>query len=237
VLVRVRAAFICAGLLAASIAGCSSTASPPTTAAVSSPTASATCTADCPQTSTAFLDGKLTVRFPVPWSIGEDQSVEFSGGPVGTSDVHRLLFWMDILPVDPHGKVVSGVPQTAGGLLKWLRERPNLAVTIPRATTIGAARMAAQVVDISIPGDAKSEDPSCPGAVCVAFLTWPGAGTFLYGIGPPTTVRLYVSNVVVDGKPHLFAVAIEAKDAADLSTFEPVAEQAIDSFTGPIVAA
>jgi hypothetical protein len=185
-------------------------------------------------TTTVFLGGQLKVTFDVTWKSDEDQTSEFSGAPPGTSDIHRLLFWMDILPTDAHGQVVTGVAHTASGLITWLSHRANLSVTPAHRTTIGAADWPAQVVDISISDDATNEDPGCPGTVCVQLLTWPNAGPNRYGFGEQGTLRLYLADVDYAGGRHLFAVAIEAKDKTELDAFAPTAQKVIASMTGPI---
>jgi hypothetical protein len=225
------------------VAGCGNSghvASPPATApAISTGSSTPTCTPpSCipagPYTTRSFLGGQLGVTFDVPWQSGEDQDAEFSGAPPGTSDIHRLLFWMDILPTDTHGQVATGVPHTASGLITWLSHRANLDVTAAHHTTIGVAKLPAQVVDISISHDAKSEDPGCPSNACVLFLTWPNAGPNLYGIQEPNVVRLYVADINYAGDKHLFAIAIEAKDKAELDAFASTAQKVIASMTGPV---
>jgi hypothetical protein len=186
-------------------------------------------------TTKAFLEGQLTVTFDVPWQSAEDQAAEFSGAPPGTSDIHRLLFWMDILPTDANGKVVAGVPHTADGLLTWLAHRANIDAGAVQDSTIGAAELPAHVIDIAVAPDAKNEDPAgCPTTACIQFLTWPDAGTNVYGIGTPNVVRLSVADVSYGGRKHLFAIAIEARDRAELDAFSSTAQKVIASMTGPI---
>ena len=194
----------------------------------------AVCIAPGDFTTSGFLDGQLTVTVPEPWESGEDQTAEFSGAPVGASSQHRLLFWMDILPVDPAAQLVTDVPLTAAGMVSWLDKRPNLQVSDDHQTTVGAAHLPATVVDIAIAPDAENEDKGCPGPPCVGILTWPDGGTNIYGIGVPAVVRLYLSDVVYDGTSHLFAIAIEAASTADLESFAPVATVVIDSATAPL---
>lgn len=213
------------------------TVAPAVSAAVSPPAA---CSPSCPagtHTSTSFLDGRLAVTYPVPWRVGEDQSVEYSGAPEAPSGAHRLLFWIDIIPVNPRGRTVSGVPATSTGFIRWLSSRPNIAVSAAHPSTVGAAGVPARFVDVAISPSAANEDPGCPTTACVQFLTWPNAAPNIYGIAGPNVVRLYLADVRVDGAAHLLAAAIEAGDADDLNTFAPVATQVIRSATGPFTKA
>jgi hypothetical protein len=237
-----RLAVTAAAMLLIGGCGANSGAGPPATTTPAAPTSRSTvtclppaCIPPGPYTTRAFLGGQLQVTFDVTWQSGEDQRAEFSGAPPGTSDVHRLLFWMDILPTDTHGRVVTSVAHTASGFITWLSHRANLDVTATKRTTIGAAELPAQVVDISISRDAKNEDPGgCPSRACVDFLTWPYAGRNVYGIGEPSAIRLYLADVNYAGSRHLFAVAIEAKDHTELDAFVPTAQHVIASMTGPI---
>ena len=82
-----------------------------------------------------FFDGHLTVTFDKPWESHEDQAVEFSVAPLGKWDIHRVLFWSDIYPVEMDNNHelhrVKGVPITTAGWLRWLETNPNLRVTAP----------------------------------------------------------------------------------------------------------
>ena len=211
-----------------------------TVAAVGSPASSASpcaavaCFPAGAYTTTGFLDGHLTVTVAEPWESGEDQVAEFSGAPAESSGQSRLLFWMDILPVDPAGHRVNGVPATAQAMAAWLAHRPNLSVTTAKRTTVGAARLPATVVDIGLAADAKNEDPGCPASACIGFLTWPNGGENVYGIARPAVVRLYLADVVYNRAKHLFAVAIEATSPAGLKDFVPIALPVINSATGPL---
>jgi hypothetical protein len=165
--------------LAMSLAACgggSSGTTPTTSTAASSlsPTGIRGCAPECAAggaepgtipageyTTQYFLDGKLTVTFDEPWQSTEDQGVEFSAWPsaAGSVNLHRVLFWSDILPVDPHGNVVTSIPNTSAGFLEWLRARPNVDVSDPQPATIGRDKLPAIVVEVAIAADADNEDP------------------------------------------------------------------------------
>ena len=198
-----------------------------------------------PYTTTGFLDGQLTVTYPSSWESHEDQGVEFSSAPQGKWHIHRVLFWDDIKPLvadlrHPYGHTVSGVRNTVGGWLQWLRLNPALAVSTPRSSTIGQMAIPASYVDIAIAPGAANEDPYCAKhlhTTCVALLTWPHAGGNIYSWADPAVLRLYLADVTYGGKQHLLAVAVEGRNSADLKAFLPEAEQVIASARAPVTAA
>lgn len=101
-----------------------------------------------PDTAAGFLDGHLTVTYEVRWESHEDQGAEFSPAPAGEWEVHRVLFWDDILPWD-NGRVVTSVPHTAAEWVDWLRSNPLLSVTSPLHATITRMGLPATYVDIT----------------------------------------------------------------------------------------
>ncbi|MDQ0904361.1 hypothetical protein QFZ22_000346 [Streptomyces canus] len=181
-----------------------------------------------------FFNGQLTVTFTRGWESHEDQPVEFSVAPEGSWDLHRVLFWSDLIPVGKDRKRAAGVASTASELVAWLRTRPNLQVSKPRSTVIGTAALPAKAVDIAISSTAVNEASDCPVRACVDFLTWPNAGDNVYGIAEPSVLRLYLSDVRYGGKNHLLAIGIEGRDQADLKEFLPDAERLIASAQAPI---
>ncbi len=190
-----------------------------------------------PYTTVGFLDGQLTVTYPDRWESHEDQGVEFSSAPLGEFDIHRVLFWSDILPWvadarHPDGRRVQGVPNTASGWFAWLSSHPDLHVSAPRSATIGRMQLPAAYVDIAVrPGTIGFDD----GAVVV--LSWPNAGGNVYSFGGSFMLRLYLSDVTYGGKDHLLAIAIEGQDRADLEAFSRSAQPVIASADAPIGAA
>jgi hypothetical protein len=196
-------------------------------------------------TTLAFLDAQLTVTYPSAWESHEDQGVEFSSAPKGMWDVHRVLFWDDILPwvadfKHPDGHQVPGVPNTTAGWLDWLQANAALRVSKPRSTTIGRMQLPANYVDIEIAPDAPNEDPYCEkkfDTVCVALVSWPNAGGNIYSFGAPAVLRLYLSDVTYGGQAHLLAIAVEGQSTADLKSFLPDAKHVIASAIAPVEAA
>ena len=242
------------------LAGCSTNTSntPPTTSTKSSataiessgtsPSAVRGCVPECSDgvvaagplpvgdyTIVYFLDGQLTVRYAEPWESTEDQGVEFASGPRGKSDVHRVVFWDDILPVDDHGHRVFGVPITAAGLLQWFKTDPTFHVSAPQPGTIGRD-IPATVIDLTIAPDAKNQDPGCPIDVCVFDFTWPNVSGAL-GTGGAEVLRLYLADVTYGGRTHLLVAAIQARTPEALRAFLPAAEQVIASARAPVTPA
>jgi hypothetical protein len=108
-----------------------------------------------------FLDAQLKVTYPSAWVSHEDQGVEFSSAPKGSWNVHRVLFWDDILPWvatydDPYGHGVDGVANTTAGWLEWLGSNPAFKLSKPREASIGQMRLPATYVDIAIAPDAPN---------------------------------------------------------------------------------
>ncbi|MGI5455689.1 hypothetical protein ACQEWB_21425 [Streptomyces sp. CA-249302] len=174
------------------------------------------------------------MTFTGRWESHEDQPVEFSVAPDGNWDLHRVLFWSDLIPVGKNRKPAAGVSSTASELVAWLRTRPNVRVSTPRSATIGTDSLPAEVVDITISSKAVNEASDCPVRACVDFLTWPNAGDNVYGLAEPAVLRLYLSDVRYGGKTHLFAIGIEGRDQADLKAFLPDAEHLIASAGAPV---
>jgi hypothetical protein len=234
-------------------AGCSakpatSSAPPPTSRSSTSTTPSAAATSagcefDCIPagvfTTSAFLGGHLTLTFDRTWQQGNDNKGSFTAAPDGQLDQRRLLFWTDILPVDVTNNVVDTVPHTAAGFLAWLSTRANLQVSGAHRTSIGKAHLPATVVDIAIADDATNEAPAqCGTMICVSIFGWHWSGIDeTYGIAGSVHVRLYLSDVTYNGGPHLFAVSIEAHDAADLAVFAPIALKVMASAQMPLTPA
>ncbi|WP_435229453.1 hypothetical protein [Streptomyces sp. Tue6028] len=190
-----------------------------------------------PYRTSHFFNGQLTVTFTGRWESHEDQPVEFSVAPDGSWDLHRVLFWSDLIPVGKDRQRAAGVPGTASRLVGWLRSRPNLQVSKPRSGTIGHGALPAEVVDIAISGKAVNEASDCPVRACADFLTWPNSGDNVYGIAEPAVLRLYLADVEYGGRSHLFAIGIEGRDQADLKVFLPEAEHLIASAHAPVSAA
>lgn len=248
-------------LSAVLVAGCGSSSSSsgsgnsgaPSRTPVATPTASAGipgCAPEClsggsdpgslpagPHRTSHFFNGQLTVTFTGRWESHEDQPVEFSVAPDGNWDLHRVLFWSDLIPVGKNHKRAAGVPSTASGLVAWLSTRPNLQVSKPRNGTIGTDALPAQVVDIALSSKAANEAADCPVRACVDFLTWPNSGDNVYGLAEPAVLRLYLSNIRYGGKSHLFAIGIEGRDQDDLKVFLPDAEHLIASAAAPVTPA
>ena len=186
-------------------------------------------------TTTYFLDGHLGLTFESGWASAEDQGVEFNAFPEGESDINRVLFWSDLIPVGPDGNVVDGIPNTTAGFLEWLAGRPGVELSQPTPATIGAAQIPALTVDMSVADDADNEDPGCPVDACIMPFTWVNAGPNVFcGTAQPWILRMYVSDVVYGGEQHTITVAIEASDQATLEAFLPRAERLIASATAPL---
>jgi len=103
-----------------------------------------------PYRTSHFFNGQLTVTFTGRRESHEDQPVEFSAAPDGSWDLHRVLFWSELIPVGKDRNRAVGVPSAASGLTAWLKTRPNLQVSKPRSGAIGTDALTAKLVDIAI---------------------------------------------------------------------------------------
>jgi len=175
-----------------------------------------------------------TASAGIPGCAPECLSGGVSVAPEGSWDLHRVLFWSDLVPVGKDRERAAGVPSTAPKLVAWLRSRPNLRVSEPRSGTIGTDALPAQVVDIAVSGKAVNEASDCPARACADFLTWPNSGDNVYGIAEPAVLRLYLSDVGYGGRTHLFAIGIEGRDQADLKALLPDAEKLIAGADAPV---
>ena len=83
----------------------------------------------------AFLPG-LTMSIPDGWNSTEQDAGEFNLNNPDFPD-SGLLFWRDVIPVEPDGTHITTVPSTVAGITDWLRADHQLVVTKPREVAIG----------------------------------------------------------------------------------------------------
>jgi hypothetical protein len=176
-----------------------------------------------------FFAGQMKLAFEAGWTGTEDSTGEFSAGK-GSNPEYRVVFWEDVYP-QKDGKQVKGVPSTARGLLGWLKADRNLHVTAPRTSVIGTD-LKAEVVDVSVSDRAVNDDPQCPAKACANFLGFP-QWSEPYGIGGKAVTRLYLADVKYGGEAHMFVVAVEGADKADLNARLPAAERLVGSVRVP----
>jgi hypothetical protein len=164
----------------------------------------------------AFLPG-LTLTIPGDWHSNEQDAGEFNvlNTRYGNSG---LFFWRDMIPTDPDGNHLAGVPSTPEALSDWFATNPNLTVTAPESVTIGRGIQATTFTFTTAPG-ARNADPGCPdyppgAAVCFGIFTDPVRWDGSWYTASAHATRLYLAAIGPDTSPHLLVVAV-------LGTIEP----------------
>ena len=190
----------------------------------------------------AFLPG-LTMYVPDGWNSTEQDAGEFNLNNPDFPD-SGLLFWRDVIPVEPDGTRLTTVPSTVDGITDWLGANPQLVVTDPVQANLGKGLHATTFV-VDVADGAVNMDPGCDkkptSPACFPLLTDPahwGDGAwwvsglhrtryYLADIGPATDRHLLVVAVVgstMDPGPH-----VAADPAAELLRFEKVVAPILDS--------
>ena len=103
----------------------------------------------------------LTVTIPGGWYSHEQDAGEFN---LLNTDYGQggLFFWRDMVPVDPDGNVIAGVPSTPEALTDWFTTNPNLTVTEPELVTIGRGIEATTFTFVTAPGARNTDPEGCP---------------------------------------------------------------------------
>lgn len=182
----------------------------------------------------AFIPG-LTITVPAGWQSDEQDAGEFNLFRTDHPN-DALKLWKDVAPVTSDGttKLIAGIPRTEAGLTGYLRGDPDFVVSKAAAATIAGGLPATTYV-VGVSKSAKFTDPGCPVFPhCADLLTDPDHwGPNVYGIGAPEVVRLYLATVGSGADAHLFVVALDAPDEAELARFTTVAEPIIASIHLP----
>ena len=184
----------------------------------------------------SFIPG-LTITLPAGWQSDEEDAGEFNLFRTDHPN-DALKLWKDVAPVTSDGTttLIAGVPRTAAGLSGYLRGNPDFIVSKAAETTIAGGLPATTYV-VGVSKTAKFTDPGCPVFPhCADLLTDPDHwGPNVYGIGAPEVVRLYLATVGSGADAHLFVVALDAPDDAELARFTTVAQPIISSIRLPAV--
>ena len=185
----------------------------------------------------AFIPG-LSITLPDGWRSNEQFAGEFNLIPAD-HPYDALKMWKDVAAVTSDGtaQLVPGIPRTPVGLTAYFQHDADLVVTKPATTTIGDGIPAITYV-VSVSTKAKFKDHGCPVFPhCADLLTDPAHwGANVYGIGAPEVVRLYLATVGSGGADgHLFAIALDAPNAAELDRLTDVAAPIIASIRLPPV--
>ena len=184
----------------------------------------------------SFTPG-LTITLPAGWQTDEQDAGEFNLVRTEHPD-DALKLWKDVAPVTSDGttKLIAGIPRTQAGLTGYLRGNPDFVVSKATDATIAGGLPATTYV-VGVSKTAKFTDPGCPVFPhCADLLTDPDHwGPNVYGIGAPEVVRLYLATVGSGADAHLFVVALDAPDEAELARFTAVAAPIIATIRLPAV--
>jgi len=160
----------------------------------------------------AFLPG-LTMAIPGGWTSTEQDAGEFN--LLHTSYPGGLYFWRDMVPVDPAGTVIAGIPSRPAALTEWFTSNP-LGVTAPESATIGHGIAATTFTFVTAPGAENMDPENCPpfppGAVptCFALFTDPAHwGSDSWWVASAHATRLYLASIGPEASPHLLVVAVQ----------------------------
>ena len=187
----------------------------------------------------AFLPG-LTVTIPGGWYSTEQDTGEFN---LLNADYGQggLFFWRDMVPVDPDGNVIAGVPSTPEALTDWFTTNPNLTVTEPESVTIGRGTEATTFTFVPGP-DARNADPEgCPNyppgaAVCFGIFTDPAHWGGSWWVASAHATRLYLASIGPDTSPHLLVIAVLGTVEAPSTETDPFVElERIEAAVQPIL--
>jgi hypothetical protein len=171
---------------------------------------------------------------PVTLRIPEDgwQNRRGSGGMVLLEPLDapgdELLLLERAAPRTAENTLVPGSAQTASALVAWLEGRPDLDVTPPTATSLGA--LSGSMVDVTVRDDAPDGLSDCPAHPCVALAraqdpaempTWVWELTVWHG----SALRIHILDV--DGTALL--VVVRAWDATQLDALAARVQPILDS--------
>ena len=170
-----------------------------------------------------FYPGGLSVTLDGHWSSKEDSTGEFNLSSDRNPLNDELLFWLDMTPVTFDGKPVAGVASTPEAVSGWLHDLSWLTVSPATSTTIGADKMPAIVMDLSIPKGAPNGDPGCPSPPCVNVFTFPEFD-YPWAMASDMKTRVYLAQV--GAGPHMLFIMLNTIDA---KVFAPVAQPVLDS--------
>jgi hypothetical protein len=170
----------------------------------------------------------MKINLAGTWTSEEDSTGAFNVSPSATPK-NAVFFWEDVYPVRA-GKRVSGVPETASGLLRWLQSASALRTGAPQPGRIGT--LPATVVDVRVNPHTKNEDPSCPDAPCVLFLGFP-QWTDDWGIAGSQVQRFYLADVKYGGARHLFVAVVYPNKGSDMTSFAKVGDRLLATVRVP----
>jgi len=182
-----------------------------------------------------FFGGQLTVSVPAGWTSFEDSTGEFGLQPKGPDD-RKVLFWLDVYPVQDDGKAtpIKGFDGTAKSLIAWVEANPNIKVIDKGAGHIGDVE--AMSLEFGRSPKAKNVDPGCPIEIqpCVGLFSFPQWSPDFYGVAGPFHVQMLAADVTWGGKDHAIYAVIDASDDDVFADISPAATTLIDGARLPL---
>ena len=161
------------------------------------------------------------------WTSNEDSTGDLALFPPG--DDYGLKFALDLYPVKDNVRVTD-VPNTAEGLIGWLRDHENYDISEEIPASIGP--LAATAIDVWNSPEAPSQYDDCLGEPCsdmFSFEQYNDNG----GILGDDINRFYFADVEYGSSRHVLIAMVEGHDRADLDSLIPAAEELLASVTVP----
>jgi len=178
-----------------------------------------------------FIPG-LTFTVPSGWFSPYHSAGELA---LERSDVrHGIYIGRGAVPVPGHRGLAVATDGTAAGLAEWISRHPDLVISEPEQTTIGAGIDAVTVL-VSVAADAETDDPDCPTRACVDFITDPVHADFPFGIPAGEVARLYLADIGDARSPNVLMVNVWSPTDSDLARLEILAQPILDSLILPVV--
>ena len=180
-----------------------------------------------------FFGGAMTLILGPGWSSGEDSTGELSLSRTDRPD-DGLFLWEDVYPVRAGNRRVTGVPNTAAGLLAWFKGNRELTTSHQAAARIGT--LPAVSIDIGIAPGASNDDPGCPVRVCKGFLNFPQRSEN-WGIAGSQLQRFRLADVSYGGQQHLLVAVTYSDKAADMAPYSAIVDPVLATVRTPANAA
>jgi hypothetical protein len=177
---------------------------------------------------TWFFGGYMTVTPTIGITILEDSTGSLAIELPGQEADYHAGFALDVYPVKD-GVRVPGIPQTADGLIGWLRDHEHYEISDEMPATIGS--IPATAIDVWLAPGAPEQYADC-GAPCVdmfSFEQWSDNG----GIRGTDRYRLYLADVVYGGTAHVLTFEVQAVSTDHLSSMQPAIEGLLAGVTVP----
>jgi len=175
--------------------------------------------------SVGFLAGLQLTFADDSWFNTADyqDEIEFDRGDIA------LRFWRNPAPSSESGEPLNSVPRTVEAITGWFASNPDMDVSKPQATALGAGGIAGTTFTMTISETNVNVDTGCPADVrsCLNVL-WINDG-HVFAIGYGEAVRFYLFGQGSDS----FVVSLDAPSQAALSSMTANVAQLLESMRIP----